>query len=94
MERRALPDDPVLSWFGQWHDIPRAQLPARVVRAIKCLRRDSEILIGWVQATLVAVLGGLYLVAPSTSPADAVFHPVPWALGTYAAFTAQRQNHA
>jgi adenylate cyclase len=61
-----------------------------VVRAIKCLRRDSEILIGWVQAALVAVLGGLYLVAPSTSPADAVFHPVPWALGIYAAFTALR----
>ena len=55
------------------------------------LRRESEILIGWVQAALVTVLGTLYLVAPSTSPADAVFRPVPWALGIYyGAFTMLR----
>jgi adenylate cyclase len=54
------------------------------------LRRRSEFLIGWVQAALVIVLGTLYLVAPSTSPADAVFRPVPWALGVYGAFTMLR----
>ena len=53
-------------------------------------RTKSENLIGWVQAALVTVLGTLYLVAPSTSPPDAVFRPVPWALGIYGAFTALR----
>jgi adenylate cyclase len=65
-------------------------MPARVERTIADLRRRNEILIGWVQAALVLVLGTLYLAAPSTSPADAVFRPVPWALGTYGAFTALR----
>ena len=79
--------DSVLGWFGQWRDKPDVQLPARVERALLDLRRKSEILIGWVQATLVLVFGSLYLVAPSTSPSDAVFRPVPWALGLYGAFT-------
>ncbi|MBI3375435.1 MAG: adenylate/guanylate cyclase domain-containing protein [Betaproteobacteria bacterium] len=66
------------------------QLPARVGRALADLRRKSEILIGWVQAALISVLGTLYFVAPSTSPSDAVFRPVPWALGIYGAFTVLR----
>lgn len=80
----------VLSWFGQWRVKPEVKLPARVERALADLRRDSEVLIGWVQATLVLVVGALYLVAPSTSPADAAFRPVPWALGIYALFTVAR----
>ncbi|MGE3679502.1 MAG: adenylate/guanylate cyclase domain-containing protein [Burkholderiales bacterium] len=81
---------PVLGWLGQWRSRPEARLPARVTRALAELRRRSEILIGWVQAALVAVLGALYLVAPDTSPPDAAFRPVPWALGIYAAFTLAR----
>jgi adenylate cyclase len=80
----------VLGWFGQWRIRPEERLPARVERALVDLRRQSEILIGWVQATLVAVFGALYFVAPSTSPSDAVFRPVPWALGIYGAFTVLR----
>lgn len=90
MEPRTPQTESVLSWFGQWRDRPEVRLPARVERALADLRRESEILIGWVQAALVAVLGTLYLVAPSTSPLDAVFRPVPWALGIYGAFTALR----
>ena len=67
-----------------------ARLPARVVRAIEAQRERSEILTSWVQALLVAVLATLYVVAPKTSPVDAVIVLVPWALGIYAAFTAVR----
>jgi len=48
------------------------RLPARVVRAIEAQRERSEILTSWVQALLVAVLATLYIVAPKTSPADAI----------------------
>ncbi|MBI3375355.1 MAG: hypothetical protein HY017_26855 [Betaproteobacteria bacterium] len=90
MQARTPQTETVLSWFGQWRVTPEVQLPARVERALADLRRKSEILIGWVQAALVAVLGTVYLVAPGTSPSDAVFRPVPWALGIYAAFTLLR----
>lgn len=80
----------VLNWLGQWRDKPDHRLPARVERALGELDRKSEVLIGWVQAALISVLGGLYLVAPGTAPSDATFHPVPWALGGYGLFTLLR----
>ncbi|MGE3693564.1 MAG: adenylate/guanylate cyclase domain-containing protein [Novosphingobium sp.] len=89
----ALPDL-VLGWFGQWRGHPDDKLPARVERALTELSRRSEVLIGWVQAALALLLGVLYLVSPSSSPVDAVFHPVPWALGIYAAFTMLRLKRA
>jgi adenylate cyclase len=67
-----------------------ARLPARVLRAIEAQRERSEILAGWVQAAIIALFGTLYLVAPSTSPADFLMRPAPWAIGIYAAFTALR----
>ena len=63
------------------------RLPARVVRAIEVQRERGEILVSWVQAAIVALLATLYVAAPSTAPAGAVFLPVPWALGVYAMFT-------
>ena len=66
------------------------RVPARVLRAIEAQRARSEILTGWVQAIIIGVLATLYFVAPSTSPADIVFRPAPWAIGIYAAFTALR----
>lgn len=66
------------------------RLPARVLRAIETQRERSEILTGWVQAIIIAILATLYFVAPSTSPADVIFRPAPWAIGLYAAFTALR----
>jgi adenylate cyclase len=65
-------------------------LPARVQRAIAAQRERSEILTGWVQAAIVALFGTLYLVAPSTSPADFPLRPAPWAICAYAVFTALR----
>jgi adenylate cyclase len=82
--------DLVLSWFGQWRGASAAGMPARVARALSELDRRSEILIGWVQAALISVLGGLYLFAPGTAPVDASFYPVPWALGLYGLFTIVR----
>jgi adenylate cyclase len=67
-----------------------ARLPARVLRAIEAQRERSEILTGWVQAILITILATLYIVAPSTSPADILLRPAPWAIGIYAAFTALR----
>jgi adenylate cyclase len=66
------------------------RLPARVLRAIEAQRARSEILIGWVQAAIIALLGMLYFVAPSSSPTDFFMRPAPWAIGAYAAFTALR----
>jgi len=90
MEATATESAPVLSWFGQWRDRPDARLPARVERALLDLRQRSEILIGWVQGALALVFGTLYFVAPSTSPTDAIFRPVPWALSLYGVFTLVR----
>ncbi len=90
MEHTQPRSDTVLSWLGQWRDNPGHRLPTRVERSLGELDRRSEVLIGWVQAALISVLGALYLVAPGTAPSDAAFHPVPWALGSYGAFTAVR----
>jgi adenylate cyclase len=69
---------------------PGPHIPARVLRSIETNRARSEILTGWVQAAIITLLAALYLVAPSTSPADVLFRPVPWAIGLYATFTAMR----
>lgn len=66
------------------------RLPARVLRAIETQRARSEILTGWVQAVIIAVLATLYFVAPSSSPTDFFMRPAPWAIGAYTAFTALR----
>lgn len=66
------------------------RLPARVLRVIELQRTRSEILTGWVQAAVIALLGTLYFVAPSSSPVDFYLRPAPWAIGAYAAFTALR----
>jgi adenylate cyclase len=69
---------------------PVPRLPARVLRAIETQRARSEILTGWVQAAIIAILATLYFIAPSSSPADFFMRPAPWAIGAYAAFTALR----
>ena len=79
------------AWLRQ-ADLGR--LPRHVVRRVAEQDRANEILIGWVQAGLVATFAALYFTARMTAPADAVFHPVPWALGIYAAFTAWRLYRA
>jgi adenylate cyclase len=64
-------------------------MPARVARQVHAQQRESEILIGWVQAVLVSFFAVLYTVSRKTAPPDQ-FAVVPWTLAIYGAFTALR----
>ncbi len=66
------------------------RLPERVNDAIRDQQDASEILIGWVQLSVVSLFGTLYLVSPKTFADDSAFAPVPWVLGAYFAFTVLR----
>ncbi len=65
-------------------------LPERVKAAIRSQQDDSEVLIGWIQLSVVGTFGTLYLVSPKTFSAEATFEPVPWALAAYFGFTVVR----
>lgn len=65
-------------------------LPDRVQRQIEHDQAESEILIGWVQMVGIVMFAALYSVARKTFPDDAMFEPVPWALGAYFGFTLLR----
>jgi len=65
------------------------RLPERVRASVEGLQRQSEVLIGWVQLSVVVLFGALYLVAPKTST-HTDFMPVPYALAGYLAFTLVR----
>ncbi len=67
-----------------------ADFPDRVRRELDELRRRNEILVGWIQAGLVLAFALLYGFSRKTFMADAMLHPVPWALGVYAAVVAYR----
>nr|WP_246423584.1 adenylate/guanylate cyclase domain-containing protein [Roseospira goensis] len=64
-------------------------MPERVRATVDAQQRQSEILIGWVQLSVVVLFGTLYLVAPKTS-GSTDFMPVPYVLGGYLAFTLVR----
>ena len=74
-------------WSG--FDLPQ-HLPQRIARQIALQRQKNDLLVGWVQATVIGVFATLYAIAPKTSAPDAPFHPVPWAIGVYLVFTATR----
>ncbi len=67
-----------------------SELPQRVLDAIKAQQEASEVLIGWLQLSVVCILGSLYLIAPKTFSEDAPFAPVPWVLSVYLLFTLTR----
>jgi adenylate cyclase len=92
---------PAASLAAAWRSAARwlssaqlERLPRHVRDALREQERANEILTGWVQATLVAAFAILYAFSRKTFPVDAVFHPVPWALGVYAAFTVWRLYRA
>jgi len=68
----------------------RTALPARIATRVRAQEEASEILVGWVQLAVVAGFSIVYLISPKTFRADTPFQPVPWALGTYLAFTLLR----
>ncbi len=59
-----------------------AELPVRVIDAIKSQDDSSEVLVKLIQLTVVFVMGALYLASPKTD-AGTEFSPVPYALTTY-----------
>ncbi len=63
------------------------RMPERVAARIRETQDESEVLIGWVQLVGVVFFGIVYTIAPKTFDADAMFAPVPWALGFYLGFT-------
>jgi len=62
-------------------------MPEQISDAIRRQQDDSEVIISWVQLTIVCLWSLLYLASPKSYPIDAPFVPVPWALGAYAAFS-------
>ena len=66
------------------------QLPPRVRDAIREQSESSEILLGWVQLTVVLTFIALYLVSPRPATIAATFEPVPVALTAYFCFTVLR----
>jgi adenylate cyclase len=65
-------------------------LPSRVRETIARQQDQSEVLIGWIQLTVVLAFGVLYTLSPKTFSAEAAFAPVPWALSAYFVFTVVR----
>ncbi len=68
----------------------RVRLPARVATRVQALEVASEILVGWIQLAVVVGFSVVYLLSRKTFHADAPFHPVPWVLAAYFAFTLLR----
>jgi adenylate cyclase len=64
---------------------PVTALSPRVAEAVARTEDANEVLLGWVQAAVVALLGALYLASPKAfQPNDVAFEPVPWVLAAYA----------
>jgi adenylate cyclase len=84
--RKFFPD--LKAWFGT--ALPVSELPQRVQATIREQQDQSEMMIGWIQFTVVCIMGVLYLVSPKTFSEEATFAPVPWALGIYLVLTILR----
>lgn len=67
-----------------------AALPERVRAAIRAQQDRSEILIGWIQLSVVVLFGAFYALSPKTFDERVGFEPVPWALAFYLSFTVLR----
>ena len=75
---------------GLFRATSEADLPPRVRQRIREQQAASEILAGWIQLAVVFFLGLLYAATPKTFSADAMFAPVPWAIGAFLLFTLAR----
>jgi adenylate cyclase len=64
-----------------------AEIPERVRRELGAEQHRGDILMSVVQLALCVFFVALYTLSRSTSPADAPFMPVPWALAAYAGFS-------
>ena len=66
------------------------RLPGRVRDAIRRQQESSEIVIGWIQLSIVVTFSVLYALSPKPYTADPVLAPEPWVLGAYLLFTLAR----
>ena len=65
-------------------------LPGRVRDAIRRQQESSEIVVGWIQLSIVVTFSVLYALSPNPYTADPVFAPEPWVIGAYLLFTLAR----
>ena len=65
-------------------------LPGRLRDAIRRQQESSEIVVGWIQLSIVVTFCVLYALSPNPYTADPVFAPEPWVLGVYFLFTLAR----
>ena len=65
-------------------------LPGRVRDAIRQQQDSSEVVVGWIQLSIVVTFSILYTLSPNPYTADPVFAPEPWVLGAYLLFTLAR----
>ena len=70
--------------------LARQALPGRVREAIRRQQASSEIVVGWIQLSIVATFSILYALSPKPYTAEPVFAPEPWVLGAYLLFTLAR----
>lgn len=61
-------------------------LPERIRQELLIEEKKGDILISIVQVILIAIFVGLYSISRKTSPVQAPFSPVPWALAIYSFF--------
>ena len=65
-------------------------LPGRVRDAIRRQQDSSEVVVGWIQLSIVVTFSVLYALSPKPYTVDPVFAPEPWVLGAYLLFTLAR----
>ena len=65
-------------------------LPGRVRDAIRRQQDSSEVVVGWIQLSIVVTFSVLYTLSPNPYTAEPVFAPEPWVLGAYLLFTLAR----
>ena len=65
-------------------------LPGRVRDAIRRQQESSEIVVGWIQLSIVVTFSVLYALSPNPYTTEPVFASEPWVLGAYLLFTLVR----
>ena len=65
-------------------------LPGRVRDAIRRQQDSSEVVVGWIQLSIVVTFSVLYALSPKPYTIDPVVAPEPWVLGAYLLFTLAR----
>jgi adenylate cyclase len=68
-------------------DARHQRIPVRVLNAISAQQEASEILVGWVELTVVIFFGLLYAVSPKTFSREMTFEPVPWFVAVFLVVT-------